>query len=432
VSTLSLPPDRLAWIAGVTKGRVTRAARLYGGGSRQTHLVDVETTAGERLALVLKLETGSGAHAGTSFSIAREYEVYAALASTSVPLPRVFGLSCDGDALLLERLPGTSDLRKVPTEERRRVAADFMRAMAALHSLDITRLCLPGFARPVSPQEHARLDLARWRELMRTRTPDDEPLIRYAFTWLDAHAPQHVQRTCLVQGDTGPGNFMAEGGRLTGIIDWEFSHIGDPMTDLGWLRLRCQTPEEYSMFADAFVSYEADSGLTLDSRAIDYHHAFALLRCTVTVAMAIRAGGALSPIQYWVAYHDYLPRLAGSLLALQGHGPERVPLPSTQANSIADLGASALRAHVLPALTDRRARIATHAAHSALRHYSLRDAIGSLLEAAETQDQRDTFGCPISMASLCQRCEDTVPLNADLLRYLSRRVTRRAALWPTR
>ena len=74
--------------------------------------------------------------------------------------------------------------------------------------------------------------------MLDTWVPEPDPLVLYAQGWLRANAPKQVQRTVLVQGDTGPGNFLAEDGRVTGIVDWEFAHVGDPMADLAWLEYR--------------------------------------------------------------------------------------------------------------------------------------------------------------------------------------------------
>ena len=39
----------------------------------------------------------------------------------------------------------------------------------------------------------------------------------------------------LVQGDTGPGNFLHDGRRVTAFLDFELGHLGDPMEDLAWV-----------------------------------------------------------------------------------------------------------------------------------------------------------------------------------------------------
>jgi aminoglycoside phosphotransferase (APT) family kinase protein len=39
----------------------------------------------------------------------------------------------------------------------------------------------------------------------------------------------------LCHGDFQPSNFLYQDGKVTGIIDWELSHVGDPREDIGWL-----------------------------------------------------------------------------------------------------------------------------------------------------------------------------------------------------
>lgn len=41
------------------------------------------------------------------------------------------------------------------------------------------------------------------------------------------------QEHSLVHGDFGPGNLLASGDRITGVLDWEFSHAGTPFMDIG-------------------------------------------------------------------------------------------------------------------------------------------------------------------------------------------------------
>jgi len=50
--------------------------------------------------------------------------------------------------------------------------------------------------------------------------------------------PDHAGPTVLVQGDTGPGQFLFDNGHITGVIDWELAKFGDPMYDLAWVRGR--------------------------------------------------------------------------------------------------------------------------------------------------------------------------------------------------
>ena len=50
--------------------------------------------------------------------------------------------------------------------------------------------------------------------------------------------PKTIARVSLVQGDTGPVNFMFDGDRVSAVIDFEWGHYGDPMEDLGNICVR--------------------------------------------------------------------------------------------------------------------------------------------------------------------------------------------------
>src|SRR5947199_76247 len=74
--------------------------------------------AGEVTPLVLREESGVGAFSGSVLSLAREGVVYRALRDTGVRVPRLHAMTDDGQAMLLERAPGTGDLRRLPESER--------------------------------------------------------------------------------------------------------------------------------------------------------------------------------------------------------------------------------------------------------------------------------------------------------------------------
>lgn len=41
------------------------------------------------------------------------------------------------------------------------------------------------------------------------------------------------QDRCLVHGDFSPNNILVSGDKITGVLDWEFSHAGTPFMDIG-------------------------------------------------------------------------------------------------------------------------------------------------------------------------------------------------------
>jgi hypothetical protein len=106
-----------------------------------------------------------------------------------------------------------------------------------------------------------------------------------------------------VQGDTGPGNFLYQDGAVTGIIDWELAHLGDPMDDIAWLSWRT-TQHGFTHFPDRMREYEQHSGITVDDARVRYYR--------------LNAFGRLGP-QFGLADMGF-----GELLGLAGDQPQEV------------------------------------------------------------------------------------------------------------
>jgi len=422
-----MAPELVAWVAAASGARPVYAKRLSGGGSRHTILVDAQRPDGSALPLVLRLE-GGGSHSGTSFSLEREYHAYRALAGRDVPVPRAYGLMPDGSALLMERLEGTSEFRQADAAVQARVARAFMEVLGRMHAIEARDLDLPGFARPETARDHALVDLARWEELARGACWD-EPLVRYAFSHLKAKAPQSVQRTVLVQGDTGPGNFMATDDRITGLIDWEFCHLGDPMDDLGWLKYRSR--EQYGLFEAASADYERTSGLRIDPAAVDYYFRMVVLRCAVTVALGRAKGGALGLIPYRFSFQTYLAQLADLLVADAGLQVERDVLPDAggATSPLFSEARGELRNFVLNDIPTYRGRVAVQATMTALTSLELRERFGREVEARDREDRVRLLGD--AEGSLADAADHAGAAgDPTMLTYLARKAWRERSLWP--
>ena len=103
-------------------------------------------------------------------------------------------------------------------------------------------------------------------------TPD--PALAFSLRWLRDHIPSYDGPPVLVQGDTGPGNFMYLDGRVTAVVDWELAHLGDPMDDIAWLSLRA-TQEPFTDFPTRLREYEALSGNVVDEVRVRYYQVMA-------------------------------------------------------------------------------------------------------------------------------------------------------------
>ena len=430
---VSLDEGIRTWVEDVMRGRVAVANRNSGGGSRESYFLEVTPSGGgEAAGAVLRIEAG-GSFTGTEINVTKEAVMYRALHGAGIPVPRVLGLAPGGTALLLERIPGRGDLGD-GEEERYATMVDFVDVIADMHSIGVDTLELPGFPRPRSAEEHARLDLGAWAQLAADRVDRLDPLARYAQAYLLAHPPAAVDRTVVVQGDTGPGNFVADRGKVTGLCDMEFSHLGDPMDDIAWMLYRAfgETPDP-EPFLD---QYSARSGIPIAWDRVAYYAVAVQYRCVVTTSMAVsRGGGAKGWPPYLLVTERYLLGLAKTLTALLGISepdPADVPtIPDTPRSSWYDALMTATRSAVKaipdPALAEEVRN------HQILIHY-LRayDLVGTLVEDRNREDMRRTFGIAEEGKELDDLAERAGTAGDEAaLRFLLRRTSRNRLLWRT-
>ena len=101
-----------------------------------------------------------------------------------------------------------------------------------------------------------------------------DPLLRLSADWLARNVPDYDGPVVLVQGDTGPGNFMYADGKVTAVVDWELAHWGDPMDDIAWLSLRT-VQDTFTYLPDRLAEYAALSGVAIDEARVWYYRLFA-------------------------------------------------------------------------------------------------------------------------------------------------------------
>ncbi len=424
-----LDPTLTAWVEDTMHGTVTRCVRTPSGGSRHSYFLDVERGDREQVGAVLRVEAG-GSFTGTEINVVKEAAAYRALSGSEVPVPAVLGLAPGGAAVLLELIPGRSDLGDTPEEQAATLGA-FMRVVGDLHTLDTNRLDLPGFERPRTPEDHAVLDIRMWRRLG-DLIPGLDPLIRYAGSYLVAHPPSTVFRTCFVQGDTGPGNFLAEEGRVTGLCDMEFAHIGDPMDDVAWVLVRAG--RLVTDMAPYLIEYSERSGIPILQPNLDFYGVAVQYRCAVTTSLAVaRGGGARGWPPYLLVTQRYLRDLAERLSSYLEIPDPPVPAPDHAASPRAswyDALLDGIRQGVR-GIPEVGLREQTRN-HQILVHY-LRayDQMGARLDEMDAADAHQTLGVdPGDHQARGRLAEDAGAAGDTLvLSYLLRRRRRQAMLW---
>jgi aminoglycoside phosphotransferase (APT) family kinase protein len=159
-----------------------------------------------------------------------------------------------------------------------------------------------------------------------------EPVVAEALGWLRRHAPVSGE-IVLLHGDYRLGNWLVERAgaqtRITGLLDWEMVHLGDPVEDLAWCishLWRGSTPRAACLAApEEFVAlYEAASGRSVDRAALRWFEVLSIVKMIAIMLTGIRAFAEGRTRDLRMAIFDHqLPYLHALLAALRGW----LPLP---------------------------------------------------------------------------------------------------------
>jgi aminoglycoside phosphotransferase (APT) family kinase protein len=163
----------------------------------------------------------------------------------------------------------------------------YVEAIASLHSLDTSAIGIDFYEQPSGPRDSALLQVERWYDVYRRNLAGEpSPLVEEAAQWLRNNAPETARPT-LVHGDPGPGNYLHEDGELCALVDWEFTHLGDPDED--WAYLIAMRGMGV-MDEDTWVAYLAEQvGVVLDRDRLAYWIAVNLFKgaCIDQTALGI-------------------------------------------------------------------------------------------------------------------------------------------------
>ncbi len=216
-----------------------------------------------------------------------EFRVMQAVHGRGVPIPEVLWMEQDATLLdrpfaLMERLDGCeASPQKVLMDGafiggRARMAAEFAEILARIHAIDWRAAGL-GFLGAPDPESCGLTELEKWEAIVAKESLEPQPVLRAAFRWLRRHPPKPAKRVVLVHADYRTGNFLAAPtGEIVGILDWEMTHLGDPLEDIGWSCIRpwrwMGTEHIGGLLdrADFYRMYEAASGITVDDESVRF------------------------------------------------------------------------------------------------------------------------------------------------------------------
>lgn len=278
--------------------RLENLRRMPGGASKEQFVFDLDWTyegRPRRDRMVLRMDPPASM---VETPRSREFEALAAAAGV-LPVPEVFWCTEDpadlgAPALIAGLVPGVA----APAEGSRTasglgctygdrlrpvLAEQFVEHLAALHRFDWTGHALPSFDRPAPgttealDRRLAAIDLA-WAQ----DSFEPHPTVTLTRDWLWRHRPT-VDHVSLLHGDYRNGNFLFDeaDGRMTAVLDWELTYLGDRHHDLAYAMMESwgyvdEASGEFYCSAlvtrpEFVAEYERRSGLTVDPERLEYY-----------------------------------------------------------------------------------------------------------------------------------------------------------------
>lgn len=346
------------WVAAQTGGAVIGWRRVAAGGRRIGIAVEVRLPGRADLELYVAVETTRRTAEDETSRLGLEAEIFTRLRAADVPVPEVVAIHPSQDAMLMTRRPGSARYAAISDPDRSAaVARDFMACLARIHSVDPAEGTLGSLGPVLSAREHLGRFLDSWATSYRRGSPEPDPVLEFGLRWLRSAQPSVDRPARLVQGDTGPGNFLFEGESVTAVLDWELAHFGDPQEDLGWLSMRA-AQEPMPDFPALLAFYAEQAGTTLDLPAIRYYRVLAEWTVAVIGHLKPRSGLGDTERGNALVYEQLHRRLlveaiagaVGATGTLPGITlPEPRPSPRTW---LYDMALDQIRESVVPRLTD--------------------------------------------------------------------------------
>jgi hypothetical protein len=234
----------------------------------------------------------------------------------------------------MDRLGGHVDLSLTDDRTRAALLERYLEILARIYEIPLDAAAKAGFE---LPQDSVSTALGGfWNKMEAVYDPlmaglPPDPIAVFLRRWLRDNVPDGRQAAArFITYDSF--QFMFDGSDITGLLDFEHAHVGDPMMDLAALRVR-DTIKNVGELSETASRYEAVTGTPIDHDVVEYH---TVLYNALSVISTGPPLAAPLPGTDWISYLAWYVNGARwafeSIAEIRGYRLDTVPIPPARSS----------------------------------------------------------------------------------------------------
>ncbi|MFA5525064.1 MAG: phosphotransferase family protein [Tissierellales bacterium] len=280
--------------------RVTKFIPLSGGFSKTTILVETYDKHSGQQDLVIRAERSKAVIELYSERVVDEFPIVRLAWEAGLTVPEPLWVESDksllGTCFIVSRkAPGRNVGSSIGATENvtSGMIASLAMEVAKIHRLDLSRYTDQMAGTLLEKQWHSASDMAKaaldvvsyWRWMGEKAGIAPSTVLERGLRWLEDNVMPCDQKPVLLHGDYGLHNVMIDDDRVTAVLDWEVSHIGDPAEEISWLL--CSAGDQLDEEAFLKLYYQAGGPLISEYR-LRYFDVFQCVKMSIAPLAALK------------------------------------------------------------------------------------------------------------------------------------------------
>ena len=289
--------------------------RIFGGASRETYKIILNDHSNKEERLVLRLSQDSSL---IETEQRTEYLAYSAFQESNVPVPVLIDMSEENTKLgapfmLMRELKGEAASPFTPniySPYEKELGEQFWSILGEIAKKKIDSDIYEDFNRETE-RPFWKNELDKWVKVIHEDSIGIEPILEAGIRHLYKYPPNESEIISMVHGDYRSGNFLYAENKITGILDWEMAHLGDPLEELGWALSPIwswqdkERPAYLVKREDAISIWEATSNISLNKDDLQWWELFAAIKgmaIWISAGNEFKSGKNIDPINLFSAW----------------------------------------------------------------------------------------------------------------------------------